>query len=389
MHPLLRLFSLICLGLLGGLPFTVPAAQAQPTRSGTVSGRVVDAETGKPLPGAHVFFSTTTRGTATDPSGRFSFKHVPVGTQRLHASMVGYETRTLDTLLHAGRRYRLRIALKPTVIEASAVDVAGRRDDDWKTKGDDDWADLLTKFERLFIGESPEADSVTLENPGVLAFDPSWWGQMKADAGAPLVFENRALGYRVRYYLREFEGSHAELRWDGEPLFEPLTPADSAEAARWETNRKGAFRGSLRHFLLALLGDSLEATGFSVRREPSPDAFGPSRRSSGFRVDPDDVLERPPPTARDTLPAGTRHLSFSGRLRITYAHEPEDPAFLDWQRSRRRGPRDYQQSYIDLDGHGPVTVDPAGEIVEPYGATLFGYFAFERLATLLPKEYRP
>ena len=368
-----------------------PAAEAQPARSGVVRGRVVDAETGESLPGAHVFFSTTTLGAATDSAGRFSFERgAPVGAQRLHASMMGYESATRDTLLRAGRRYRLRLALEPTVVEAEAVDVAARRaDDDWKTRGDEGWADLVEKFERLFIGETPEADEVRLHNPEVLAFNPSWWGHLEADAGAPLVFENRALGYRVRYHLAEFDGSHAELRWDGEPLFEKLTPTDRTEAARWERNRRRAFRGSLRHFLLALLGDSLGEAGFLVHRVPKRDPFGASQRRAG--PDPTDaerLLESPSATARDTLPEGTRLLDFHDRLRVTYTHEEEDPAFPRWQRSRR-APRGSQRSYLELSGGDPVTVDPAGEIVEPYGATLFGYFAFERLARLLPKGYRP
>jgi hypothetical protein len=363
-------------------------AAAQPARSGVVSGRVVDAETGTPLPGAHVFFSTTMKGMATDATGRFSFAEgAPVGTQRLHASMMGYEAQTLDTLLHAGRRYRLRLALAPTVIEGETVDVSARRADDWTTQGDDDWEDHLAKFNRLFVGETPEAEAVTLENAGRLAFDANWWGRLRADAGAPLVFKNRALGYRVRYHLAEFEGTHSTVRWDGEPFFEALAPADSAEAARWRTNRRRAFHGSLRHFLLALLGDSLSEAGFHIRREGSPQrAFGSVRRRVRS-ARPERLLEVPPAAMRDTLPEGTRLLDFDGRLRITYTREPEDPAFSRWQRARRAR-RDRQRSYIELDD-GAVTLDPAGEIVEPYGATLFGYFAFERLAALLPKEYRP
>lgn len=365
-----------------------PAAEAQPARSGPVSGQVVDAKTGTPLPGAHVFFSTTTKGMAADAEGRFLFTDgVPVGTQRLHASMMGYEAATLDTLVHAGRRYRLRVALEPAVIEAEAVDIAARRaSDEWKTQGDEDWDDLLEKFERLFIGETPEAEAVTLQNPDVLAFDPSWWGKLRADAGAPLVFENRTLGYRVHYHLKEFEGTYRSLRWDGEPLFEELPAADSAEAARWARNRRRAFRGSLRHFLLALLGDSLDAAGFRIRREPRPGAFS-ARRNTSFRTNPERLLASPP-AGEEPLPAGTKLMDFSGRLRILYTGEPETHAFVRWQRDRRP-PRSHQRSYIELNDGGPVTIDPAGEIVEPYGATLFGYFAFERLAVLLPKAYRP
>jgi hypothetical protein len=385
MNARLPLFALLAALLVA------PAASAQPDRSGAVRGRVTSAETGEPLPGAHVFFSTTMTGTATDTAGRFVFPQgAPVGTQRLHASMVGYETRTLDTLLQDGQPYRLHLALEPEVIEGEDVSVAGRASDEWTTQGEDDWTDRLEKFERLFVGTSPRAEATTLANPEALAFDASWWGKLKADAAAPLVFENRALGYRLRYHLREFEGSRTKVRWDGEPHFEALTPSDSAEVARWRAKRQRAFRGSLRHLLLALLGDSLDRSGFRVRRVPASSAFGSSRARqgrAGFPVSAGDLLERPPPAARDTLPAGTRWLDFRGRLRVTYTRESETRAFLRWQRDRR-APRDYQRSFLELEDNR-VTVDPAGEIVEPYGATRFGYFAFERLAALLPKGYRP
>lgn len=78
----------------------------------------------------------------------------------------------------------------------------------WTTQGKDDWTDHLETLKHLFIGETPGADSVTIQNPEALAFNANWWGKLEADAAAPLVFENRALDYRLRYHLRAFEGSH-------------------------------------------------------------------------------------------------------------------------------------------------------------------------------------
>ncbi|WP_232797945.1 hypothetical protein [Salinibacter altiplanensis] len=65
------------------------------------------------------------------------------------------------------------------------------------------------------------------------------------------------MGYRVTYFLKEFEERGSVVRWDGEPLFNPLTPRDSTEAARWQRNRLEACRDSLRHFLRALMAERL------------------------------------------------------------------------------------------------------------------------------------
>lgn len=350
----------------------VAPAAAQPAEQAALYGTVVDAETGRPLPGAHVFLAGTTHGTAADASGRFVLRQVPLGVQRLTASMVGYATTTHDTLLTAPRRYRLVLRLAPRVVEVGAVAVEAGRDRKWQRR--------LRTFRRRFVGESAQADSVRLLNPEAVRFDATWWGRLDAEAAEPLRLEHRALGYRITYFLKEFFSSGASVRWDGEPLFEELPPADSAEAARWDAARKKAYRGSLRHFLRALLAGRTRAEGFLVMHQRA-DPF----RSGGYerprRVDPDRFVR----AGADSTHA---RLRFRGRLLVTYLDEAADPLFA---RSPYLLPgRDpaVQTSMLEL-SDGAVTVDYAGEILEPYGAVQYGYFAFEKLADLVPKGYRP
>ncbi|MDX1547179.1 MAG: carboxypeptidase-like regulatory domain-containing protein, partial [Rhodothermales bacterium] len=49
----------------------------------TVHGRVVDDETGAPLPGAHVIVAGTMLGTAAGPDGHYRLGRVPAGAHRL------------------------------------------------------------------------------------------------------------------------------------------------------------------------------------------------------------------------------------------------------------------------------------------------------------------
>lgn len=346
------------------------AAHAQPLHKATFVGTVHDAETEAPLPGAHVFIAGSMMGTTTDSTGRFLLAGIPQGAHRLYVSMLGYESATLDTLVQTPSTDTLAIQLQPTVLSAGEVTVTAERDDEWY--------DRLQKFERLFIGTSARAEQCTLQNPEVLAFETKWWGRFSARARAPLIIENRALGYRIRYHLKEFNASGGTVRWDGEPFFQPLTPSDSAEAARWAEERQAAYAGSLRHFLRALLAHRTREEGFVVYRHPD-EAFRPT--SSRFRTRADRLLD---PLPDPTLSA----MNFFGRLEIIYRHERETDRFLRWQRTyHRRGPGP-QTSYLELNEH-PITIDADGEIVEPYGATAFGYFAFERLADAVPSGYRP
>lgn len=361
---------LVVLGVVLLAASGLPKTFAQPTPQVRWVGVVLDAETGAPLPDAHVFIAASMIGTTTDSTGRFTLDGIPLGAHRLYVSMLGYEPATLDTLVQAVTTDTLAFQLEPTVLSAGEVTVTAERDEDWYKR--------LQKFKRLFIGTSERADQCTLLNPEVLAFETRWWGRFEAFARAPLLIENRALGYRIRYHLDEFRAHGRTVRWDGEPFFEPLRPVDSTEATTWASNRQQAYGGSMRHFLRALRSDRLQEAGFTVYHHPN-EAFRST--STRFRVRARRLIE---PTARDSLSA----LNFFGRLEIIYRHEHEDARYLRWAGTSPRRAPGPQVSHLELNEH-PVTVDASGEIVEPYGATVYGYFAFERLADAVPRGYRP
>jgi hypothetical protein len=320
-----------------------------------------------------VFVAQSMNGTVTDSTGRFHLDGVHPGAKRLYVSRVGYANRAVDFQPTPGRTQTFKIRLEPEVLQFSPVTVSAERDEEWYER--------LERFKRLFIGPSEHADDCSLVNPEVLRFEKKWWGKFEAQAEKPLVIENRALGYRLKYFLTEFEERGSVIRWDGEPLFEPLTPKDSLEAARWRQNRREAYRGSLRHFLDALLDDRLDEAQFDLYRLPRASAFRHTSRADRIPTTRDRIL--------DPSPDSMHHLSIRGRLEVIYRGAPESEAYLEWADLSRRSPREVQTSQIKLN-QSHVHVDPYGEIVEPYGATLYRYFAFTtRLATLLPREYKP
>lgn len=349
-----------------------PPTHAQPDGEVVIEGTVVDDSTGTPLPGTHVFISGSMTGTTVDQNGHFRLTDLTTGAKRLYVTRLGYESEQRTLLLRPDTTLSFTFRLRPTVIEAEEVTVAAKRSEEWYER--------LRRFKRLFVGESKEARRCYLLNPEVLRFDTAWWGKFEADARKPLKFENRMLGYRVTYYLKEFEVNGDLIQWDGEPVFEELSPTDSAQARRWAQNRREAFRGSLRHFLLALLNDRLDEEQFRIARVPRAPAFRRIGRADRVPIGRDRVITQYP----DSL----AEIDVRGALQITYDGEAESEAYLDWA-GARRAPRDRQVSQIRLNEH-PIHVDEHGEIVEPYGATLYQYFAFtRRMATLLPQGYRP
>jgi len=351
---------------------TTLSVHAQPGQQVVVEGTVVDDSTGAPLPATHVFISGSMTGTTVNEEGRFRLSGLSNGAKRLFVTRLGYKPEQVDFVVSTDTTLTFSFRLQRTVLEAEEVTVSARRDKEWYER--------LRRFKRLFVGESKQAQRCYLLNPNVLRFDTAWWGKFEADAQKPLKFENRALGYRLTYYLKEFEVNGDIVRWDGEPVFEPLTPQDSTQAQQWALNRRQAFRGSLRHFLLAVLNDRLAEEQFSIARIPRATAYRRVGRADRVSIRRDRIV--------DPQPNSLTELDFRGALEITYHGEPESEAYLDWADARRPA-LDHQVSQIRLNEH-PIHVDEHGEIVEPYGATLYQYFAFsQRMAELLPQEYRP
>ncbi len=81
-----RLLSTVALGL--ALLLAPSLAWAQ---QGTVSGRVTEASSGNPLPGATVQVVGADLGSAANAQGRFEISGVPAGEQTLQVSFVGYQ----------------------------------------------------------------------------------------------------------------------------------------------------------------------------------------------------------------------------------------------------------------------------------------------------------
>lgn len=118
------------------LDFAAPNAGNLRVASGVVSmasvaGRVVDAETGRPVDGATVRISGVAAAQVTDAKGGFAFSRVTPGVHRVSVEQIAYGT-TTDTLrLQPGTavsvRFKVRqgaISLKPLVVTGRASAIA-------------------------------------------------------------------------------------------------------------------------------------------------------------------------------------------------------------------------------------------------------------------------
>ena len=108
LKPRLGVLALTCCVALG-VAAEISPANAQNLIVGSVTGKVVDKDSGAPLNFANVVILGTTWGANARNGGQFTIPNIPVGTYSVKASYVGYDPQTL-----AGVNVD---ATKPTVLE--------------------------------------------------------------------------------------------------------------------------------------------------------------------------------------------------------------------------------------------------------------------------------
>jgi iron complex outermembrane receptor protein len=94
---------IVCLAWAGSL-----AAQDQ---VGSITGRVVDAQTQQPIGNANVVIEGTLLGSVTTPSGTFVISQVPVGTYQVTANLIGYGPVTQEVTVTAGEAVSVNFSL--------------------------------------------------------------------------------------------------------------------------------------------------------------------------------------------------------------------------------------------------------------------------------------
>lgn len=93
----------------------------------TIKGRVIDANTGEPLPGANIRLVGTSIGTATDREGKYILNRVPAGNYTLEVTFIGYESKEVEIIVADERTVQRDISLSSTVVEGKDVIVTGQR----------------------------------------------------------------------------------------------------------------------------------------------------------------------------------------------------------------------------------------------------------------------
>jgi len=219
-----------------------------------VRGIILDSESREPVPFATIYFNGTFAGTSSDQEGGFQFDVTAYNSMPLTISSIGFYSYTLRDFSFDGP---VVIPLTPKVYEIGAVEIDGT------TAARSRKANLKV-FRDQFLGQTPNARKCKILNEEVISFfNDSNEDTLRAFAMEPIKIYNKALAYKIIYYLDLFEFNRQtnSLHYSGNILF---SEDDSTYRRSTRNKRKRTYVGSRMHFFRALWANDLYSTKFTI-----------------------------------------------------------------------------------------------------------------------------
>jgi hypothetical protein len=304
-----------------------------------IRGTVFDSKTKNIIYSASVYFTGTLVGTLSDQNGNFQLDISKYRSMPLTISAIGYYSVTL-TDLSAGKP--LLIYMNPKVFELNEV-VVKAKSTTWKRR------ENLTIFRNEFLGKTGNALNCEIINENDIRFTNSSDNDtVRAFAIKPILIDNKALGYKITYYLDKFEyyKQSTTFFFRGNIIFREDSTSSETKKEFFERKRKAAYLGSRMHFFRALWVDDLNSAGFGVKNS--------ANETIGYKKI---VIQKE---------NRTKYLKYHGALGISYL--AKNPAsFITFLK---------EEVYFDANGY-----------FDPSGITWEGDMARLRIADMLPFEY--
>ena len=237
-------------------PLNVTDESGPDAYTGTLDGRVIDADTGLPLAGAHVWLVDLGLGDVVSPTGGFAVPLLPTGRYVVRVSHVGYQAVRLELdVFPESSRLPPTVRLEPLVVEVPDTRVVAGPEPTGPTPG---MTDLDARQAAAIPYALGEAD---------LAATLSWLPGLTRTGGAS--------GAIV---VRGADPSHTRTLRDGVPVYEPwhafgLFSAFQPEALARVRFHRGSLPAPLGGGLAAVLdvettdalsGDTLRTVGLGA-----------------------------------------------------------------------------------------------------------------------------
>jgi len=380
----------------------------------TITGRIISQADTKPVANANVFLSNATIGDHTATNGAFTLAGIKPGKYQLVVSIVGYETYTQDVIVTHVNIDLQTITIYPKPIGLKGVTIKA------KAGADADRPRYLAWFTNEFLGSSDLSKECKLLNPELLDFNYDNANNILTATSIDfLVVQNDALGYRVKYLLKDFTLEFGEeqartFSYSGSVLFEAMK-GSPAQQKEWQRRRQEVFEGSQMHFLRSAIAGSLEQDGFRALRLPAnPQRPADSVIELGLKISEAlkndkkyrdslaywkkkaalpkniDKLDMTPLKKEDIITGpnkqGIYTLNFNGDAYfITYNKYHH---FNRSARSKLSDPENKDNTLVNF-SHPRLLFDANGSVINPNGLVYDGVWVRGRLATLLPLDFEP
>jgi hypothetical protein len=267
-----------------------------------VKGNILDKITKNPIDNALVYINGTFVGTNADKNGNFELDISKNSLMPLTISALGYYS---ITLTEYSTDKALIVSLSPKVYELNEVVVnAKAQEKDRKAN--------MKLFKHIFLGNTLNANDCFIINEKDISFSYDVeTGTLKAFASNPIIIDNKALGYRITYYLDRFETSKKNntFSFEGNIIFREDLVTRELQKMKFERRRKSAFLVSRRLFLRALWCNDLDSFGFNIYKPSTPKVF-PLKQ-----INYKDIVFQKDSLAGEDSP---KYLKFSGTLMITH-----------------------------------------------------------------------
>ena len=333
-----------------------------------IHGTVLDDKGGTPLSNASVFCQNTTTGTISNNDGLFSLR-LNNGGYDLVISYTGYETQVLRVSNSMADKDSLIIRMKEKNKSLEEVAVTG------SALVADGWNKYGQFFLDNFLGTTVNAAQCTIENKEAINFYfYKKRNKLKAKAKEEIIIINQALGYKIRYQLDSFVNDYNThiSSYTGYPLFESLngTPEQQQE---WSKNRYRTYIGSRLHFMRSWYDSTLRDEGFEVETLNTPGS------------DVGTVLENPYDSSIYGVDSGTVDIKINGRIRVTYNGRVPDKNYL----IQNHFPLNARVQVSALEIPSGFSIEENGYFYEQSEVTNLGYWAWKKIAELVPYDYNP
>src|SRR6185437_10376847 len=375
--------------LLNFLAFFTNVCKAQ-TSLWKIFGKIKN-EKGNSLSSASVFVSNSTKGSTTDSSGNFSITGLSNGNYNLIVSFIGYQTQIYPIAID-NKNDSVLFVMKENEKELEDVVINlknGNRNDQLKT------------FKKAFIGTDKNAKETQILNDSILKLHTTSEGKITAHTNDLLQITNNALGYKIKYLLKEFsyDKKSGSLHYLGYPLFEEMQASSKSQKKDWDENREKIYQSSLLRFFRTLSKRDLIQEGYIIGQLLLPEGNNVSQGgglskkinvpANGFLLTVDgrqyiDTLlwpEIPYYRLITALPGHKYWLNFSGMISVDATNAKNSIHSTDFYKPGAK------ISIISLEQ--PVEINENGLPNDPSKIIMYGYWIDSRISGLLPFDYHP